>query len=57
MSGAWSCDCADRAKGHECKHLIAVRRWKGDVVIQSVDNALLHDTHGTEINLQAWWSR
>jgi helicase len=57
MSGAWTCDCADRAKGHECKHLIAVRRWKGDAVIQSVDNALLHVAPGTEINLQSWWSR
>ena len=57
LSGVWSCDCADRAKGNECKHLIAVRRWNGDPEIRKIDQALLEDSTGVEINLQAWWSR
>ena len=57
IPGTWSCDCVDRAKGHECKHLIAVRRWHGDPLIQSVDEALLQGSRGAEINLRAWWAR
>ena len=57
MPGAWSCDCADRAKGHECKHLIAVRRWNGDAAIRTVDQALLGNSSSADINLRQWWSR
>ena len=56
LVGSWSCDCADRAKGHECKHLIAVRRWNGDPVIQDVDKVLLQNSNGSEINLHSWWA-
>lgn len=52
-----SCDCPDRAKGHECKHLIAVRRWKNDPVIADIDQSFLKQNSGSEINLRSWWSR
>ena len=57
ITGNWSCDCPDRSKGHECKHLLAVRRWVGDPVIQDIDRALTEQTEKNEINLRAWWSR
>jgi helicase len=52
-----SCDCLDRASGHECKHLIAFRRWQGDPIILDVDKALLQQTQLYEVNLRTWWSR
>jgi len=52
-----SCDCLDRASGHECKHLIAVRRWQGDPMILDVDKTLLQQTQVHEVNLRTWWSR
>jgi hypothetical protein len=52
-----SCDCLDRASGHECKHLIAVRRWQGDPIILDVDKKLLQQTQVHEVNLRTWWSR
>ena len=57
LTGAWSCDCPDRSKGHECKHLIAVRRWKNDPVIMDIDKSFSRQNSGTEINLRSWWSR
>lgn len=54
---SWSCDCLDRASGHECKHLIAVRRWLHDPIILDVDKTLLQQTQLHEVNLRTWWSR
>ena len=54
---SWSCDCLDRASGHECKHLIAVRRWLQDPIILDVDKTLLQQTQLHEVNLRTWWSR
>lgn len=28
--GALVCDCTDAAIGHECKHVLCVRLWRGD---------------------------
>ena len=56
-TNSWSCDCLDRASGHECKHLIAVRRWQQDPLILDVDKALLQQTQLHEVNLRTWWSR
>lgn len=33
------CDCADFAKGHLCKHLIAVRHHRGDAAVPRFDQA------------------
>jgi helicase len=53
----WRCDCADHAKGHECKHLIAVRRWHKDTLVLSMDAALLQQESARGINLKKWWAQ
>jgi helicase len=52
-----ACDCLDFAKGHLCKHLLAVRRYAQDAVVLAADGALRGAVSGPNLNLTALWSR
>jgi helicase len=55
--GKKSCDCFDFAKGHVCKHLIAVRRQLADFDVLQADEALRSSSQGSTFNLSSLWSR
>ena len=41
--GQFRCDCADHAKGHECKHLLAVRLRRGDRQLSGLAQRLVSE--------------
>ncbi|WP_422201838.1 DEAD/DEAH box helicase [Aquabacterium sp.] len=50
-----SCDCMDYAKGHTCKHIIAVRRHLEDPDVLALDARLAEAPNATSIDLCEWW--
>jgi helicase len=49
-----SCDCADAAKGHRCKHVLAVALHVGDSTLRHLANRLTAGSAGT-LDLTALW--
>ena len=48
------CDCPDMAKGHTCKHILAVRLHQGDASLQSLAHSLQTTTDAGLDLLQLW---
>jgi predicted flap endonuclease-1-like 5' DNA nuclease len=54
-SGILYCDCPDGAKGHECKHLLAVRLHKGDTKLRRLVGELRTGDCCTQLNVFDLW--
>lgn len=52
-SGQFRCDCPDFSKGHLCKHILAVRLFRGDQQLKELVAALSEG--GTGLNLFQLW--
>ena len=53
-----SCDCADYAKGHVCKHMLAVRLQKKDAELLSLVQQFSTEGNESELDLlQLWFDR
>jgi helicase len=57
LSAGSCCDCADHAKGHTCKHLLAVRRHRGDADVLRVDRLLGLGSQSPGVDLRQWWAQ
>ena len=56
--GTFSCDCLDFAKGHACKHLMAVRRHLKDPALLKLIRTLDQCTQDGGLDLfQLWFDR
>ena len=49
------CDCADFAKGHTCKHILAVRLYRGDKQLQQIVYDLKGQERDSGLNLLELW--
>jgi helicase len=49
------CDCADAARGQECKHILAVRLYRGDRELRNLARRLGSEPADGELNLFALW--
>lgn len=49
------CDCPDFAKGHSCKHIFAVRLFRGDPVLQNLVDTLTDEVDGSGLKLRQLW--
>jgi len=55
---SWQCDCKDHQQGNLCKHLLAVKRIKCDVMIVGLIQILLSNPIAEELDLiQLWLNR
>jgi len=52
---AWTCDCMDFAKGHLCKHVLAVRLTAGDAAIAAARAQLLDAQASEPETLRGLW--
>jgi helicase len=57
LSDRWACDCADHAKGHTCKHVIAVRRHRRDDDVLLADVILGSGAKTSLVDLRSWWAQ
>lgn len=49
------CDCQDHAKGHVCKHLMAVMRHQQNPDILALDAQFASAPHIGNVDLHRWW--
>lgn len=55
-SEGWRCDCADAARGHLCKHVLAVRLTQGDETVHQAVTRLLDQKEDVRLNLFNLWT-
>jgi len=53
--GNFSCDCLDFAKGHTCKHILAIRLKQGDSLLHQLSSSFSQLTENTQLNLLDLW--
>ena len=51
----YHCDCADAAKGHRCKHVLAVRLAQRDKTLTPLVKQLNADSQADSLDLLALW--
>lgn len=57
VSDGFSCDCPDAARGHTCKHVLAVKLHRGDPVLKRLVRQLDSSPNDDRLDLFGLWFR